>query len=159
MAILRGGAESEMTSDLDWPLSGNRLMAWVPPGENSLALAAVPVTPEDVANGLSKAEFRKRLAARVLWMIERDDDPEEAIDALREMLEARDLWPGVEVQAESLWGKVAELLTDNPLWPDYLNLQIEFPDERPMPVRPVPAAVRAVQQTTLVEWLDLAFSA
>ena len=88
-------------------------------------------------------------------MMEQEPDPEEAVDALAAALESRDLWPGVPIQATSVWGRVAELLTDNPAWPDYLNLQIELPDDNPMPVRPIPAAVRAVQETTLAEWVDL----
>lgn len=146
-----------VTTDRKWPLSGNRLMAWTPPG-NSPALAAVPVTPEQVKAGLSPIEYRAALAHRIAWMVEQAEEPEEAIGQIQATLEERDLWAGAEVQAETLWGRVAELLTDNPLWPDYLNLQIEMPDERPMPVRLVPAAVRAVQVTTLAEWLDLAFS-
>lgn len=144
--------------EVAWPLSGSVRIAWTPPGNNA-ALAAVPVTPEDVARGLWPQDYRVRLANRLVWMIEREDDPEEAIDALREALETRDLWPGVEVQASSVWGQVAELLTDNPLWGDYLNLQIEKPDERPMQIRPMPAAVRAVQETTFPEWMDLLFTA
>lgn len=134
-------------------------MAWTPPGENIPAQAAVPVTAQDVKDGLTPSAYRDALATRLVWMIEREESPQEAIDALRVALETRDLWPAVEVQASSLWGQVAELLTDNPAWPDYLNLRLELPDQRPMPVRPIPAAVRAVQETTFAEWMDLAFGA
>lgn len=143
------------TAELDWPLSGNRRMAWSPPG-NSLALAAVPVTPEQVKAGLTPIAYREALAGRVTWLVEQEPDPQAAVDALREELEARALWPGVALQAESLWGQVAELLTDNPLWPDYLNLRVALPPQRPMPVRPFPAAVQAVKATTLADWMDLA---
>jgi hypothetical protein len=129
-------------------------MAWAPTG-NSLALAAVPVTVNDVKVGISKQDYRVRLVSRVVWMMEQESDPEEAVEALTAALESRDLWPGVPVQANSLWGRVDELLTDNPAWPDYLNLQVEFSDDDPMPVLPIPAAVRAVQETTLSEWMDL----
>ena len=88
-----------------------------------------------------------------------EPDPEAALEALTAALESRDLWPGVQMQASSLWARVDELLTDNPAWPDCLNLQIEFPEERPMPVRPIPTAVRAVQETAFAEWMDLAFEA
>jgi hypothetical protein len=74
------------------------------------------------------------------------------------MLEDRGLWPGVEFVSESPEGRLDELLGQNPLWPDYLNLQVERPDADPMPVRPVPAAVRAVQETTLAEWVDSVLS-
>jgi hypothetical protein len=129
-------------------------MAWAPP-EASLALAAVPVTPEDVQKGLSRENWRILLADRVAWMAKQEPDPLVAIDRLAAELEARDLWPGVAFVAETPDGRVSELLTQNPLWPDYLNLQVDLPEDDPMPVRPVPAAVRAVQETTLAEWLDL----
>jgi hypothetical protein len=161
MDALEGNAVTPSTPFVvhrDSPRSGNQLMAWAPPG-NSLALAAVPVTPEDVKDGLTPAAYRDALATRLVWMIEREESPQQAIDALRVALETRDLWPAVEVQASSLWGQVAELLTDNPEWPDYLNLRVELPDQRSMPVRPIPAAVRAVQDTTFAEWMDLAFGA
>lgn len=63
------------------------------------------------------------------------------------------------MQASSLTGQLAELLTDNPMWPDFLNCQAPLPEERPIPVRPNPAAVQAVLETTFEDWMDLAFPA
>ena len=142
----KGCSMSETTTvELDWPGPGNGLMAWAPPG-NSLTLAAVPVTTEQVKAGLTTTAYREALARRVEWLIEKEPDPQAAVDELREALEERDLWPGVAVQATSLWGQVAELLTDNPLWPDYLNTRMAEPPQGKMAVRPIPAAVQAVKR-------------
>src|SRR4051812_21421287 len=77
-----------MDEPQDWPLSVREIdprLAWFPP-EASPELAAVPVTPGDLKDGLTPAGYRRRLMQRVAWMISREDDPAQALRFLeREM--------------------------------------------------------------------------
>lgn len=70
-----------MGNDLDWPLAGNQLMAWAPP-EASLPLASVPVTAEQIQEGLTSTGYLEALAYRMEWMVRKKADPREAIDRL-----------------------------------------------------------------------------
>ena len=48
-----------------WRFSQTMSMVWAP-AENRLALAAVPVTTDDVEAGLSQQDYRARLTSRVV---------------------------------------------------------------------------------------------
>lgn len=137
-----------------WPLPGSRQMAWAPPG-TSPALSAVPLDPADLRSGMTVPAYREALATRVAWMVARAPSPAGAVRALTQELESRGLWAmGVpEGDAEA---QVDQLLTQNPAWPDYLNLAIELP-EPPLMARSVTTAVQAVKATTIGEWISLAF--
>lgn len=139
----------------DWPLAVRTtepLLAWCPPEANP-ALAAVPVTPGDLKEGLTPAGYRRRLSQRVAWMVNQEDDPEAAVAALAREMESRGLWSLGRPEENP----VSALLADNPAWPDYLNLVVQLPEARPMPVRRMSAALQAIQETGLDEWISLAF--
>ena len=144
----------------DWPMElpkGAPLTAWAPPGI-SPALAAVAVSPEDVEKGLRPSAYRHRLVQRVIWMCQQEPSPGQAAASLARELEAVGVWQGSLPEGDEITA-VRAMLADNPLWPDYLGNQVQLPDQRPFPVKPFPAALQAVRQTSLAEWMALAIPA
>ena len=136
-----------------WPAEGTPL-AWGLP--DNLPASSVPVTQSDLKAGLTKAAYLDRLCARLAWLIEREDSPRRAMAALADAMEAAGAWSGPRT-FPSPEDAVQEMLLDNPAFGDLLNLVVQLPDERPFPVRRMPAAEAAIRDTSQEEWISLAF--
>lgn len=86
-------------------------------------MASVPLTPLDLVAGLTRNRYRELLHLRVEWMIEQADDPVHAMAELAGELQQYGLWEGPH-RFEARWMAVHNLLADDPMWPDYLSLQV-----------------------------------
>jgi len=140
---------TEPDQEKPWPLPGTPA-AWGV--ASSLAASSVPLHKSVLkAGNLSKADYLSILADRVAWLIARADSPEEAQRLLAAELERLGAWSGPS-QFESPWEAVRQMLVDNPAWPDLLTSAVNLP-KSPWPVRQIPAAVKAVQETQLEDWL------
>lgn len=67
-----------------------------------------------------------------------------AVSRLQREMELRGLWMAPQWSPDQTsWDRVQALLVDNPMWPASLETD--------------PAAVKAIQQTLVAEWIELAF--
>ena len=150
---------SDTTMQGRWPPILGQHLAWCPPGNNP-ALAAIPLLPEVLAGQtLTGAGYRQILTDRVAWMVSLLPDREQmrAVSRLQRELELRGLWMAPQWSPDQTsWDRVQALLADNPMWPDYLNPVVETP-EWPASLETDPSAVKAIQQTSVAEWIRLAF--
>jgi len=137
-------------TDPDWPLKGPRL-AWGVP--SNLVASSIPLTQSQLVKGvLTTEEYLAMLAFRVGWLLARADDPEEAELELAAELDRLGAWLGPEKFLNSEQAARAMLL-DNPMFPDLFTAAVQLPS--PIRVIQMPAAVQAVRETDLREWLDL----
>lgn len=136
-----------------WPSHGP-VLAWCPPDADRCA-ASIPITPEDLQNGLTAGRYRERLAARIIWMIEVEENPSSAIRELSDELARAGVWDQCADGSEKpVWASVMMMLDDNPLWPDYLNTRIQLPDGECWAIENDPEAVSSIRTTWLGEWIS-----
>lgn len=137
-----------------WPL-GKPGMAWYPPGANP-DIAAVPIGPEDVRNGLKERTYMLRLSARLRWMLVAEHDPAATLRDVAEALRWRDLCsllPDDEALQPS--DRLGRRIEGNAmLIPELLPL-LALPDEEPWAVANSQEAVWAVRTARLAAWIDL----
>lgn len=135
-----------------WPLAGTPV-AWGV--RSNLAASSIPLHKDVLRDGsLSSSEYLSILTDRVAWLISLEDDPKAAQRELADELERLGAWNG-RSQFDSPWDAANQMLQDNPAFPDLFNLVVALP-RSPWRVRRVPAAVRAVKQTNLSEWIAAA---
>lgn len=150
---------SDTTTQSPWPPIPGQRLAWCPPGNNP-ALAAIPISREFLASKTLKgAQYRQLLTDRVAWMISLLPEREQkwAVRLLEREMETRGLWMASRWDPDTPnWNRVQALLVDNLMWPDYLNLVIELPDW-PAELETSPEAVYAIEETSVDEWINLAF--
>ena len=80
-----------------------------------------------------------------------------AVSRLQPEMELRGRWMATQWSPDqTIWDRVQALLVDNPMWPDYLNLVVETP-KWPATLETNPAAVEAIQETSVADWFRLAF--
>ena len=136
-----------------WPIPGPP-MAWGVPG--SLPASRVPLRPADLRKNptMTWHTYIQELADRVAWMMEQEDDPQAAQAELARALEDMGAWTGPR-RFESPSQAAAEMMVGNPAFKDLLTASFRLPAS-PWHLRQMPAAVRAIQETTLGEWIDRA---
>lgn len=140
---------TEPDQEKPWPLPGAPV-AWGVP--SNLPATSIPLHKGVLKDGsLSKADYLSILADRVAWLISRSDSPPEAQRLLAAELERLGAWSGTN-QFESPWDAVRQMLVDNPAWPDLLTSVVSLP-KSPWPIRQIPAAVKAVQETQIEDWI------
>ncbi len=139
-----------------WPLDTPQPIAWGM--EDNMTASAVPLYPKDLETGLSLTAYLERLADRVAWMLEREDDWQEATASLAVALEQVDGWEGPR-DFDSPHQAASAMLDGNPAFLDLLGSCVSFPEERPMKVSRMPRAVYGIKNTSLFEWLDMALPA
>lgn len=136
------------STEQDWPLKGPRL-AWGVP--SNLVASSIPLTQEQLKKGvLTENEYLAMLAFRVGWLLAREDDQEEAELELAAELDRLGVWLGPEKFLNSEQAAIAMLL-DNPMFPDLFNIVVQLPS--PISLRQMPAAVQAVRDADLQEWI------
>jgi len=140
------------TQPQQWPIPG-RAIAWMPPDQDAVVSAVVMNEPTLRSGSLTHRQYRSLLADRVAWMVRTADDPEDAAATMVREFEAAGLWTGATLPLDDPDAVVQALTLDNPTWQDALNLVVMLPPE-PMPIRLIPAAVQAVRETDLEEWLS-----
>jgi hypothetical protein len=120
---------------------------------------AIPLLPEVLAGQtLTGTGYRQILTDRVAWMVGLLPEREQmrAVSRLQPEMELRERWMATQWSPDqTILDRVQALLVDNPMWPDYLNLVVETP-KWPATLETNPAAVEAIQETSVAEWFRLA---
>ena len=139
-------------ADRTWPFQGREL-AWGT--ADNLLVTAVPLLPADLKAPLRRWDYLERLCRRLEWMIQTADDPGEAAAELAQALRQAAAWDG-QMEFPDRPERAATLLTvENPMFGDLFNIQAQLPME-PYRVSHKPAAVRAIKDATMGDWLELA---
>jgi hypothetical protein len=122
----------------------------------NLAATAIPLSPEDLkAPPITVPDYLERLAYRVMWLVSREDDPEEAADLLERQAEAEGL-----VQISSSGAdpeqRAWELVVGNPGFRSLFEAATDLP-VGPLRLFRVQQAVAAIKETSLEAWVLAAF--
>lgn len=135
----------------DWPIADQtHHLAWHP--QDSPTLTAIPLTQAQVAAGFQPNMYFQALAQRVAWMLETADEPDKAIADLAWRLNVLNLWDGQKKFPRG-WDAAMIMLRDNPAFQYYMLQKFELP-EWGTALHQMPAAVQAIKETTLLEWVD-----
>jgi len=133
----------------NWPLNPPPL-AWGMP--EHLVASSVPLLPVHLKNPLSRISYLAMLEVRLAWMMEREDDWKEAASNLAEELDR--LGAGIaQSRFEGPWEAAEQLVGDNPA---FLDLFVAKLPPSPFKVHQMPAAVLAIKENSLLEWMSFA---
>lgn len=138
-----------------WPLGPGQRLAWGI--TDNLVATAVPLMRVDLQAPLRMRRYLSLLTDRVLWMVEQEEDPQEALQQIADSLEQAGLLEPGTTPPENPTQALMEMLEDNPAFQNQLQLVANLP-QSPWPVQQMPAAVEAIRRTTLAEWLDQAIA-
>ena len=134
---------------------GAPLLAWGLP--TSVLASAVPLTQEDLKDGLTLETYLDRLAARVAWMANQEPNPQQAMTELAAALEEAGVWDGPR-RFPTPEEAAQAMLVDNPAFLTAFSPHLSLPQSSPWPVRRMPMAERAILDNALVEWTDAAIA-
>lgn len=137
----------------DWPILNQKIhLAWGLADE--LVATSVPLTAEQMAKGLWPDLFYQGLAARVGWMLELADDPEEAMMSLAERLEELGAWTG-PTSYQRGWYAAQAMVGHNPSLHTLLEQTFQLPPWG-TPLHQMQEAVQEIKDATIWDWMDQA---
>lgn len=137
----------------DWPIADQtHHLAWET--EYWPAATAVPLTQAELEAGYQPDMYFQALAARVAWMLERADEPGDAIAELAGRLYEMDLWSG-QMDFKRGWDAAMVMLANNPAFWNHMEQTFQLPERGAM-LHQMPSAVQMVKEVTLSDWVEQA---
>lgn len=133
-----------------WPIKLPAL-AWGMP--EHMVASSVPLLQLQLKNQqLSRETYLSMLVLRVAWMLEQEEDWEEGASNLADELERLGAWSG-RSRFPDPETAAADLIADNPAFPDLFVAKLP---PSPFRVNQMPAAVLAIRENSLQEWMSFA---